>query len=269
MTLDQAILALTELSEGGDPVAGEVRLHLEGPVARIQLHNPSAKHAVTLSMMVDLGKAVQRLSSWPGAVVILHAEGGDVFCAGGHLGDVLGRVKGPDAARTMCLAMSTILASLASLPAISIAWVHGLALGGGAELATATDFLFMAPRARVHFVHVALGIVPGWGGTGRLQARLGTRASLSVLSDAKPLGAEACVAIGLAEGIKESQEQLMERFVEPRIQRGTEALRALKRQVEAHRGAPSPAALLQEAESFAQVWGGPAHRKALAARGLV
>jgi len=168
----------------------------------------------------------------------------------------------------MCLSMGTVFAALRSLPAMSLAWVHGLALGGGAELAIAADFLFMTPGARVHFVHHQLGIVPGWGGAGRLHARLGTPTSLSILSDAAPLNAESCMAVGLAEGIEDTLECVVESFVRPRLKGGPDALRALKREVEGHSPAPSKEALALEAEAFAQVWGGPAHRKALADRGL-
>jgi enoyl-CoA hydratase/carnithine racemase len=92
--------------------------------------------------------------------------------------------------------------------------------------------------------------------------------SLSILSEARPLNAKECVALGLAEGVEETLERVVQRFVEPRLQGGVDALRALKRQVQAHRTLPSTEALGQEADVFAEVWGGPAHRKALADRGL-
>jgi enoyl-CoA hydratase/carnithine racemase len=41
-------------------------------------------------------------------------------------------------------------------------------MGGGAELATSTDFRVMSPRAKMQFVQSRMGVSCGWGGTSRL-----------------------------------------------------------------------------------------------------
>ena len=59
--------------------------------------------------------------------------------------------------------MATSLDILRDLPLISVAVLEGGAVGGGAELATACDWRVVGPKgAWVQFVHVRMGISPGW-----------------------------------------------------------------------------------------------------------
>lgn len=53
-------------------------------------------------------------------------------------------------------------------PLITVATLGGPAMGGGAELATTTDFRVMSTNAKIHFVQTRMGVSCGWGGTSRL-----------------------------------------------------------------------------------------------------
>lgn len=263
--LDEARATLVELGRGERP-AGAVRLRFEqvgeGQVARIELDHPEARSAMSLSMMVDLADAVLALREWEGGVVILGSTDPRAFCAGGHLGQVTRAVADPEGAERMCRAMTTVLDTLRDLPQISVSAVQGLAVGGGAELATATDFRVSGPEARIHFVHARLGIVPGWGGTARLVRIVGRRLALEILARARPLGPGEAARIGLVDHRCDGSAAVgAERWLADTIAAPPEVVRALKAQVVSAVGeVPAPGA-----EAFASVWGGPAHRRALEA----
>jgi enoyl-CoA hydratase/carnithine racemase len=53
-------------------------------------------------------------------------------------------------------------------PLITVAALGGPAMGGGAELATSTDFRVMSTKAKIQFVQSRMGVSCGWGGTSRL-----------------------------------------------------------------------------------------------------
>src|SRR5699024_8266352 len=60
--------------------------------------------------------------------------------------------------------MKDFLYKLATFPLPTIALLHGMALGGGCELATACDFRIAKEKTRFGFVQTDLGILLGWGG---------------------------------------------------------------------------------------------------------
>lgn len=244
---------LEALSAGVPVSAGRVRLEL-GDVAWLRLDNPAARNAVTVRMMIDLLDAVETLRAWEGALVVLTSSTPGTFCSGGHLGEVQRSLIEPESGRQMALAMGEVLEGLLDLPQLSVAVVDGPAIGGGAELLTACDLRVLSPRARVHFVHARLGVVPGWGGTARLVRLVGRAAALRILARAEALGPEACREIGLADAVGDP-----EAWLAPIRELPPETLRAAKAQVLA---AP---ALGAQAHHFASVWGGPAHQRALAA----
>ena len=63
-----------------------------------------------------------------------------------------------------------LLDRVEDLPMPTVALVNGHAVGGGAEVALACDWRIIAPDAELRFVHASIGLVPGFGGLGRLRA---------------------------------------------------------------------------------------------------
>lgn len=259
MDLTEARDALASLGRGVPEVPGRVTLDLEGPIARLVLDNPGARGAVTLGMMVDLADGVLALQEWSGSALIVSSTDPAAFCAGGHLGQVRRAISSPERAATMARAMGAVLDGLLDLPIVSVAVIRGVAVGGGAELATACDLRVLGPQARIHFVHARLGIAPGWGGTGRLVRLLGRAAALRVLAGAEPLVGDDAVALGLADRVDSDPEGWATATAERIASLPAEAIRAVKRQVVgAEHGDPGAHVL-----AFAGVWGGPAHLAAL------
>lgn len=251
MELTEARALLLDLGDSVLPAPGRIRLEHVGAVARLIIDNPGARGAVTLGMMVDLADAVIALQGFEGAGVVLCATDPRVFCAGGYLPQVVEAVSDPPKAIQMATAMATVTDALGALPVPSVAAVRGLAIGGGAELLTATDLRVVSPDAAVRFVHGRLGIVPGWGGTARLVRQVGRSAAMRILLEAGRLEADELRALGLADAVDVDPEDAALRWL---TSVPVAAVRALKRQV----GAPD-----QEAVAFAEVWGAPAHRAAL------
>lgn len=259
MTVDEARDALALLARRvrrGRGAAGRVRLDLAGRVAHLRVDHPGARGALTVGMMVDLADAVVALQAWDGVLVVLSSTDPQMFCSGGHLGQLTRAIDAPEAARRMCVAMTTVLDALLALDAASVTALDGPALGGGGELCTATDFRVASAGARIHFVQARLGIAPGWGGTGRLVRHVGRRAALRILLSARPLSPGEAVEVGLVDHRAEGGAvDAALAWLDDLLALPPEAARAVKRQV----ARPD-----EEASAFASVWGGPAHREALA-----
>jgi enoyl-CoA hydratase/carnithine racemase len=210
-------------------------------------------------MMLDFLVCIERLSTLPGVPVVVHSTAQNAFCAGGDLKSVRAHLMDSDTARAMLEVMSFALDALAAHPGVVIAAVEGPALGGGAELLTACDILILGERARIGFVHAALGVSPGWGGSGRLIRKVGRRAALRWLADPRPRPADACVAELLADTV---------------VPAGS-AVEAARSQAQVFANAPiaariAAAKLVKDphadaSETFLSLWGGPDHLRSLAA----
>ena len=81
----------------------------------------------------------------------------------------------------MLFRMTTITNQLLSLPVLTIAAIDGYAMGGGAELTTATDLVVLSHTANIQFVHAKRGASTGWGGTRRLVSKVGRRCAIQLL----------------------------------------------------------------------------------------
>ena len=153
-------------------------------------------------MMAALWDAVQELSHWNnGRAVILRGANG-IFCSGADMDFVRHRaVFSQEGGRRMSLFMSTTLAALRALPLTSVALVEKAAIGGGAELAAATDFRVFTEDAIAQYVQATLSIIPGLGGLARLVALVGPTRALELLQSGRRLSAREGLQIGYVQHI--------------------------------------------------------------------
>ena len=247
---------------------GHVTLTYIGRVARLTLHNPDRRNAVSGPMIAQLSEHVDTLSRWDeGAALVLTGAGGH-FCAGLDLALARSEFSTPESGRMMNEVMGGLLHRMRQLPLLSVAAIDGYAIGGGAELATATDWRVMAtaPGATLRFVHAKMGVSPGWGGGARLVGLVGRAQALRCLAHGKSLDAGAASAIGLCDAVAEAGEpaaDAAERLLfAPALAHAasTEALRAIKTAVAA---ASEVAAEVRKAEAAAlvSVWGSGANHR--------
>jgi 3-hydroxyacyl-CoA dehydrogenase len=81
--------------------------------------------------------------------------------------------------------------------------MQGPTLGGGLELALAAHVRLASPQARFGFPEVALGILPGAGGTQRAPRLIGAEASLRMMLTGRHASAAEALATGLIDGVIE------------------------------------------------------------------
>ena len=88
-----------------------------------------------------------------------------------------------------------------SAPVPVIAYVEGLAVGGGAEIAATSHIVCATPGAAFQFVQANLGLSPGWGGGAALAARVGRGRALDLLLTARRIGAAEARSLGLVDRV--------------------------------------------------------------------
>ena len=83
----------------------------------------------------------------------------------------------------------------------AVAAIHGTALGGGLETALCCHYRVAVPSARVGLPEVALGLLPGGGGTQRLPRLIGPAAALDLITAGTPVKASRAYDIGIIDKI--------------------------------------------------------------------
>ena len=110
--------------------------------------------------------------------------------------------------------------AVAALPFPTIAAVNGVAFGGGMELLLACDLRILADHVQIGLTEVAVGIMPGAGGTQRLPRIVGMARAKEMIFTAQRLSAEAAYSYGLANAVVDAAElsnsalQLAQRIAE-------------------------------------------------------
>jgi 3-hydroxyacyl-CoA dehydrogenase len=145
--------------------------------------------------------------------VIVIACAGKTFSAGADIGEFDGPMAEPS--------LQAVFASIEASTKPVVAAMHGLALGGGVELALACHYRVATADAKLGFPEIALGLIPGAGGTQRLPRVIGAVAALDMIVSGAPVEAGVALQLGLVDAVVEADlMQGAQRFCEQLIGQG-------------------------------------------------
>ena len=162
-------------------------------MALVRLHRPEARNALSVSLMVALTSALERLDRDESVHVIVVTGGGRLFAAGADIAAMAGATAAEMAARPNLGCWQR----LRKLRKPLVAAVNGFALGGGAELVWLCDLVVAGESARFGQPEIGLGIMPGGGATQRLPRTLGKVRAMEMVLLGEPLNAWDALAAGL------------------------------------------------------------------------
>lgn len=91
-----------------------------------------------------------------------------------------------------------------------VAAIHGVALGGGLEIALSAHYRIAMAGARLGLPEVQLGLMPGAGGTQRTPRLIGAKAALDLALSGRHVGVDEAHALGLIDRIGQGDETLAE-----------------------------------------------------------
>lgn len=140
---------------------------ITGGVADVRLNRPDKMNALDPAMIDGLLAAIDTLGHTAGLRAVVLSGEGRAFCAGLDMASMAGVGAGIDiAARTHGLANSyqQVAWGWRTLPVPVIAAVHGVAFGGGLQIASGADIRIAAPDTRLSVMELKWGIVPDMAG---------------------------------------------------------------------------------------------------------
>lgn len=175
-----------------------VRYQRHGRVAVLLIDNPPVNGlGDTVRLGLYEGLAAAARDDTVAAVAILGA--GKAFCGGADIR----QFNTPAASARPTL--REVIARIEQSARPVVAAIHGVALGGGMELALGCHYRIASADASLGLPEVNLGLVPGGGGTQRLPRLIGVAAALDLIQSGRPVRGERALALGMADALIEGE----------------------------------------------------------------
>ena len=141
-------------------------------------------------------------------VIIISGTGKKAFCSGADLKERV--TLTPTQVKKYIFTIRNLFTSIEQLNKPVIAGINGVALGGGTELALASDIRIASTTASMGLTEARLAIIPGGGGTQRLPRLVGKGKAKELIFTGQRVGAEEALKIGLVNKICEPEALLDE-----------------------------------------------------------
>ena len=178
-------------------------------VALIHFNRPPA-NSYNREFIDDLNAAIDQVrfdESVGGAILVSDLP--KFFSAGADIG--MFRTVTAKARAMTILHMHEVLLKMEHTPKVFVAAIAGHCLGGGLEIALATDFRFAAEGDyRIGVPEVTLGLLPGNGGTQRLPRLIGRQKAIELLMTGRPVDPKAATELGIVDRLVSSDRLLPE-----------------------------------------------------------
>jgi enoyl-CoA hydratase/carnithine racemase len=176
-----------------------------GGVATIELNDPPA-NTYSYEMMREIDAAVLDARMDRAVhVIVLRGAGEKFFCAGANVGML--KDADPTFKYYFCLHANETLNRLEQTPKLVIAALNGHAVGGGLEVALAADIRIARKDAgRIGAPEVALGVLPGTGGTQRLARLVGKARAIELMATGRLMSFDEAKTIGLVNDVWDASD---------------------------------------------------------------
>jgi enoyl-CoA hydratase/carnithine racemase len=182
-----------------------VKIEPRGPISVVSLHRPAKLNAISEQMERELCDAVASAEVQQSSCVVF-TGGPDVFSAGADLSVTRGYE--PEEIEAHYQGTGDFAERVAALRQPTLSAIAGYCIGGGLELALATDFRIAEPSADFRFPEVALGILPSWGGAVRTVRLLGVARAKELMILRERVDAEEAFRLGLVTELVGEGESL-------------------------------------------------------------
>jgi enoyl-CoA hydratase len=182
--MDQTEVVLTEVVDG---------------VATLTLSRPESLNAITRTMLIELGAAIDAVAGNPSVMAVVLTGAGRAFSAGVDLKALAGRpLESGAVGDYLDVPARAVIARIVELPKIVIARVNGFCFTGALELVLACDLVICADEAKFGDTHAKWGLRPTWGMSQRLARAVGIARARELSYTARTFSGIDAAAWGLA-----------------------------------------------------------------------
>ena len=169
-------------------------------IMRVQFNRPEKKNAMTGAMYTRLAEIFNAAAEDEETRIVLWHSAGDAFSAGNDVGDFLKNPPGPGESPQTRLMDAFIRCEKPIVVA-----VQGAAVGGGTTMLTHCDVVYAGESARFQLPFINLALVPEFGSSYSLPARIGHLRAAELYLLGEPFGAARAAELGLVTRVVPDQ----------------------------------------------------------------
>ena len=169
-------------------------------IVQITLNRPKVMNSLNFELLMALKAEIRRIRFDPSIrVVVITGAGEKAFCAGADLKERATLPEGK--VKEFIFTIRNLFTEVENLNKPVIAAVNGIALGGGTELALASDIRLASETAVMGLTETRLAIIPGAGGTQRLPRLVGKGKAKELIFTGRRVGAAEALDMGLVNKV--------------------------------------------------------------------
>jgi len=178
-------------------------------IVTLTLNRTEVMNSFNFALLLALKAEIEDLQfSTDVRVIIITGTGKKAFCSGADLKERV--TLTPTQVKKYIFTIRNLFTSIEQLNKPVIAGINGVALGGGTELALASDIRIASTSSSMGLTEARLAIIPGGGGTQRLPRLVGKGKAKELIFTGQRVGAKEALKIGLVNKICEPEALLDE-----------------------------------------------------------
>jgi len=169
-------------------------------ILRVQFNRPERKNALTGAMYTRLAEIFNAAAEDEETRIVLWHSAGDAFSAGNDVGDFLKNPPGPGESP-----QASLMDAFVRFEKPIVVAVQGAAVGGGTTMLTHCDVVYAGESARFQVPFINLALVPEFGSSYSVPARIGYLRAAELYLLGEPFGAARAAELGLVTRVVPDQ----------------------------------------------------------------
>jgi enoyl-CoA hydratase/carnithine racemase len=172
-------------------------------ILRVEFNRPERKNAMTGAMYTRLADIFNEAAEDGETRVVLWHSAGDTFSAGNDVGDFLKNPPKPGE-----IPQASLMDAFVRFEKPIVVAVQGAAIGGGTTMLTHCDFVYAGESARFQLPFINLALVPEFGSSYSLPARIGHLRATELFLLGEPFAAARAAELGLVTRVVPDRDLL-------------------------------------------------------------